>query len=79
MKAQIGFIRRKLPDSDIYFVVNTGNQPVQTTATFATAHKFGEQWDPDTAVNSPADAESASIHLAPYESPHLRLLELSTG
>jgi hypothetical protein len=67
-KEQIGFIRRKLPDGDIYFVVNTSNQPIQTTATFATTHKFGEQWDPDTTASMPATATSQTIHLAPYES-----------
>jgi hypothetical protein len=67
-KEQIGFIRRKLPDGDIYFVVNTSNQPIQTTATFATTHKFGEQWDPDTTSSIPATATSQTIHLAPYES-----------
>jgi hypothetical protein len=67
-KEVVGFIRRKLPDTDIYFVVNTSNQPVEASASFATAHKFAEQWDPDTTAPMPATAASQTIHLAPYES-----------
>ncbi len=66
--AEIGFIRRKLPTADIYFVANTSNQPVETTATFTTAHKFGEQWNPDTTVAASASASNVELHLAPYES-----------
>jgi hypothetical protein len=67
-RSQLGFIRRKLPGTDIYFVANTGNQPIDTTASFATAHKYGEAWDPDSTAVTPASAESFPIHLAPYES-----------
>jgi hypothetical protein len=67
-KEVVGFIRRKLPNADIYFVANTSNQPVDTTTTFATKYKFGEQWDPDTTAPMPATAASQAIHLAPYES-----------
>ncbi|HEX3569675.1 MAG TPA: glycosyl hydrolase [Acidobacteriaceae bacterium] len=65
---QIGFIRRKLPDSDIYIVVNTSNTSLDTTATFATTHKSAEEWNPDTATSSAASATSQSIHLEPYGS-----------
>jgi hypothetical protein len=67
-KDRVGFIRRRAPGVDIYFVVNTGNQDVSTNANFATAHKYGEQWDPESAVAEPASARGQSIHLAPYES-----------
>jgi hypothetical protein len=66
--SQLGFIRRKLTDGDIYFVANTSNQPIDTTASFATAHKYGEMWDPDSAAMDSASASSQRIHLAPYES-----------
>ena len=65
---QLGFIRRKLAGADIYFVTNTSNQPIDTTAAFATKYKSGKQWDPDSAAAAPASAEAQSIHLAPYES-----------
>jgi hypothetical protein len=68
MKDQLGFIRRKLSFADIYFVVNTGNQEIDTSAAFATTYKFGEQWNPDNAASTPAAANGQSIHLAPYES-----------
>jgi hypothetical protein len=67
-RSQLGFIRRKLPTADVYFVTNTSNRPIDTTASFATAHKYGEAWNPDSTAVSPASAESFPIHLAPYES-----------
>jgi hypothetical protein len=68
MKEQIGFIRRRLPNADVYVVINTSNQPMDTTATFATTHKFAEEWDPDTAAASAASHEAQAIHLDPYGS-----------
>jgi len=68
VKDRLGFIRRKLPGADIYFVVNTGNQEIDTAANFATTHKFGEQWDPESVTSVPASTNDQSIHLAPYES-----------
>jgi hypothetical protein len=68
----IGFIRRKLPAADIYFVANTSNHSVSARAIFATAHKFGQRWDADTgaAVAGPAYSGTAaiSLNLAAYES-----------
>ncbi len=64
----LGFIRRKLPNADIYFVVNTSNQPINLTATFATTNKFAEEWDVDSATASAASATGQAIHLAPYGS-----------
>ena len=64
----LGFIRRKLPNADIYLVVNTSNQPIDTAATFATKHKFAEEWDVDTAVVSAATATAQPIHLVAYGS-----------
>jgi hypothetical protein len=67
-RSQLGFIRRKLPTADIYFVVNTGNQPIDTKASFATSHKVAEAWDPDDATATVSSSESLPIHLEPYES-----------
>ncbi len=67
-KDRIGFIRRKLPGADIYFVVNTGNRDIDTAATFASTHKYAERWNPDDATSAPASANAQPIHLAPYES-----------
>ncbi len=67
-KEAIGFIRRKLPTGDIFFVANTSNHPLQATATFGTAHRDGEQWNPDTGVSTPITASNLALRLAPYES-----------
>ncbi len=65
----IGFIRRKLPDADVYFVANTANHPVTAQAAFATAHRFAQQWDPDTGASlTCADPSAIPIRLAAYES-----------
>ena len=68
----VGFIRRTLPDADIYFVANTANDPASMQATFATTHKFGQRWDADTgtAVSVSVSVSGAAIplSLAPYES-----------
>ena len=65
---QLGFIRRTLPDADIYFVANTSNRPMDATTTFATEHKNGESWNPDSASFAPATSTGQLMHLAPYES-----------
>jgi hypothetical protein len=67
-RTQIGFIRRKLPDADVYVVVNTSNVPLDATAAFATAHHSAEQWDPDTARATPATTVLQTLHLEPYDS-----------
>ena len=67
-KSQVGFIRRKLPFADIYFVVNTSNHEIDATANFSTKYTFGEQWNPDTTASKPASARAQPLRLAPYES-----------
>jgi hypothetical protein len=64
----LGFIRRKLPDADIYFVANTANHPVSRQATFATTHKFGQRWDADTGTAVAVSGPAIALSLAPYES-----------
>jgi hypothetical protein len=66
--SQLGFIRRKLASADVYFVANTSNQPIDTTASFATSHKSAEMWDPDNATATSASSQAFHLHLAPYES-----------
>jgi hypothetical protein len=69
-KDQVGFIRRKLPDADVYFVANTGNTPVNYKATFATSHKFCSRWNPDLGIttNEPIQENALLLTLSPYES-----------
>lgn len=68
---RVGFIRRKLPDADIYFVANTGNTSVNFNATFSSTHKFVRQWNADYGVaSSPATSadKPVFVHLEPYGS-----------
>jgi hypothetical protein len=67
-KSTIGFIRRRLPNADVYFVANTSNQPINTAATFATSHKVAEEWDVDSGAITSATATSQPIHFEPYGS-----------
>jgi hypothetical protein len=67
-KEVVGFIRRKLPTADIYFVANTSNQPVQATVNFDTTHRDGEQLDPETGKAAHVTASNLPLNLAPYES-----------
>jgi hypothetical protein len=67
-RSTIGFIRRRLPNADVYFVANTSNQPVDIAATFATTHKYAEEWDVDTGQAFAASATSQPIHFESYGS-----------
>jgi hypothetical protein len=65
---QIGFVHRRLPYADIYFVANTSNQPVRTFAKFQSSYANYEWWDPMSAKAIPAGNGEVEIVLAPYES-----------
>ena len=65
---ELGFIHRKLADSDIYFVVNTSNHPLSTTATFRDAHRFAAELNPFTGAQTAAPTGPIHLQLAPYES-----------
>jgi hypothetical protein len=67
-RAQIGFIRRKLPTADIYFVTNTGNHPIDTRVSFTTNKEFAEEWDTDNGTFTGANFSDQHLQLAPYES-----------
>ena len=75
---EVGFIHRKLPASDMYFIANTGNQPVDTRVRFRSSHYVGEWLDADTGEVRGARMEASGIplQLAPYES---RILLLHDG
>jgi hypothetical protein len=75
---EVGFIHRKLSASDMYFIANTGNQPIDTRVHFRTAYHAGEWLDADTGDVQAARMEDPGIplKLAPYES---RILLLHDG
>ena len=64
----IGFIHRKMPDADVYFVVNSSNQSVQLNADFNTAFKGGQRLDVDTGRAVDASPKHQRLALAPYAS-----------
>jgi hypothetical protein len=62
---EIGFIRRKLPFADIYFVANTSNHAVSVKAHFASQWTGADEWNAYTGASYRADTD---LKLAPYES-----------
>ncbi len=80
--ADIGVVHRRTPDADIYFLANTSQFPVKTTATFRVSANHAEWWDPISGHIAPANAEAAAhsskvaTELEPYGS---RVLVLSNS
>jgi alpha-L-rhamnosidase len=74
----IGFIHRRLPGADLYFIANTGNQPVQATAKVRAKGSRAEWWDPyaGTAKAAKFLGGNIALDLQPYES---RVLVISNG
>ena len=76
---QVGFIHRKLADSDIYFLANTDNVPHRFRASFQSHEKHVEAWDPFTGKShSLPDGNALDLNLAPYESRVLVFTDDST-
>lgn len=66
---QIGFIHRKLPVGNLYFVANTSNEARHVQAQFRDGARHAEIWDAFTGqVSGLADAQHIELDLAPYES-----------
>lgn len=72
--ADLGVVHRRTPDADIYFVANTSNVPVSTTAAFRVTTARAERWDAMTGrsaaipVQRVAAGAAIALDLAPYES-----------
>lgn len=65
----IGFVHRAVGDADIYFIANTSNRPVHTTARVRGARgRSGEWWDPFGGDSTAAGRDTVQLDLAPYES-----------
>ena len=64
----IGFVHRALAGGDLYFVVNSGNTAVATTARFEGDRGNGSWWDPMTGRSWGAGTGDVAIDLAPYQS-----------
>jgi alpha-L-rhamnosidase len=66
---EIGFAHRRLPSGDIYFLANTSNRTISTTARFRASEPYAEWWDPSSGNISPANTNSrVELNLQPYES-----------
>ncbi len=72
--SDVGFVRRRLRDADIYFIANTSNRPVHAQASFAAVRKAAAWIDPDSGRMTAATLP-ASLDLAPYESRVLVLAD----
>ncbi|MBV7534352.1 glycoside hydrolase [Duganella sp. sic0402] len=78
--AAIGFIRRRLRDGDIYFIANTSNREVRTTATVSSRRAHAAWWNPhDGSVAKATVAPTLQLLLAPYESRVLVLSDSSAA
>jgi len=65
----VGFIHRKLPNADVYFVANTDNQPHLVDVKFRDARAAAERWDAFTGKTAVAGPSNVQIlNLAPYQS-----------
>jgi hypothetical protein len=65
---EIGFIHRKLEDADVYFVANTSNRPVKTSATFSSKRPYAASLNPFTGKAQSLATGPLTLSLAPYES-----------
>jgi hypothetical protein len=65
---EIGFIHRKLDYADIYFLANTSNRPVHSSAVFRIAGLDSAWWNPYDGAVSKAGGATLDLDLAPYES-----------
>ena len=67
--ADLGFVHRKMPFADVYFLANTSNRPMSTTAVFRATKRHAAWWDPFSAgISSASTSPSIELHLQPYES-----------
>jgi hypothetical protein len=65
--SDVGFVRRKLKDADIYFVANTSNHAVKAGARFGSKRAAAAWLDPDSGKLTRAST-TPELDLAPYES-----------
>lgn len=68
----LGFIHRKLPDHDVYFVANTSNQPVEAMVRFRSDKRRVQSWSADDGAAGEDvvldESQRMALHLEPYES-----------
>jgi alpha-L-rhamnosidase len=65
----VGFIHRKLPEGNLYFVANTSNESQHVRARFRDRAQHAEMWDALTgAIEELPNPSDIALDLAPYES-----------
>lgn len=65
----IGFVHRKLPFADIYFLANTANHMIRTQATFRVSANHAELWNPVSGKTQILRVASpVQLALEPYRS-----------
>lgn len=74
--SDVGFVHRKLSDGDIYFIANTSNREVRTTATLRATRRHAAWWNPfDGKATAASVKPDFALVLAPYESRVLVLAD----
>ncbi|MFT3997443.1 MAG: glycosyl hydrolase [Asticcacaulis sp.] len=63
----LGFVHRRLPDADIYFVANTTPEPMTFRPEFRAPEDAAHSWDP-VSGRALSYVPQQEIRLAPYES-----------
>jgi hypothetical protein len=68
--SEIGFVHRKLPDAEIYFLANTANRARRVEARFRDASRAASLWDPLTGETTalPLRNGAATLDFEPYAS-----------
>lgn len=71
----VGFIRRRLPDADVYFIANTSNVTVDTMARLRSKYHSGIWLNPYNGKATEAFSQDGAwpLHLPPYGSAILLL------
>jgi hypothetical protein len=64
----IGFLHRRLEDADVYFLANTSNRPIETSAKFRGMRSASFAWDPFTGNEETLSPGAVELNLAPYGS-----------
>ncbi len=81
----IGFVHRRIGDTQVYFIANTTNQPARTTAYFRDIGPHAEWWDATTGritrvlLETHADPHRFDLSLAPYEARFLVFSSAATA
>jgi len=65
----LGFVHRKLPFANVYFLVNTSNRSLSTTLRFRTQAEHATWWDPFSGQSTPVSGDdTVPVELDAYES-----------